>query len=56
LARSPRIQYYGAIYHIIHEGKGNIFNGDEDKIKLLEIIEGVKANSGLFVIGIFYFR
>ena len=50
MARSPSIQYYGAIYHIIHEGKGNIFSGDEDKIKLLEIIEGVKANSDFLLL------
>lgn len=39
-----RIEYYGAIYHIIHRGnnKGFIFENKEDKMKILEILGEVK--------------
>ena len=44
MGRRPRIEYYGAIYHIIHRGnnKAFIFEGDEDKIELLKIMGEVK--------------
>ena len=38
MGRGPRIQYYGAVYHITVEGKDNIFKEDEDKVTLLEIL------------------
>ncbi|MDD4726187.1 MAG: transposase [Tissierellia bacterium] len=50
MGRSPRIQYYGAMYHISHEGKCNIFKEDEDKTKLLEILENVKEKSDFIVL------
>lgn len=44
MGRRPRIEYYGAIYHIIHRGnnKSFIFEEAEEKMKLLEIIGNVK--------------
>lgn len=38
MGRRPRIEYYGAIYHITIEGKDDIFKDDEDKITFLEIL------------------
>ncbi|CAK7062757.1 transposase [Tissierella sp.] len=44
MGRKPRIEYYGAIYHIIHRGnnKAFIFEENEDKIELLKIIGEIK--------------
>ncbi len=44
MGRRQRIEYYGAIYHIIHRGnnKSFIFEEAEEKMKLLEIIGNVK--------------
>ncbi len=44
MARKPRIEYYGAIYHIIHNGnnKEYIFEDEEDKIYLLKVVGEVK--------------
>jgi len=44
MARKPRIQYYGAIYHIIHRGnnKSFIFEDDAEKMALLKILGEVK--------------
>lgn len=40
MGRKPRIEYYGAIYHIIQRGnnKAFIFQEDEEKIQLLKIM------------------
>ena len=44
MGRSPRIEYYGAIYHIIHRGnnKSFIFELEDDKMYLLQILSEVK--------------
>ena len=44
MGRRPRIEYYGAIYHIIHRGnnKGFIFEKNEEKKALLNILGEVK--------------
>lgn len=44
MARKPRIEYYGAIYHIIQRGnnKNYIFNKTHEKIELLNIIGEAK--------------
>ena len=44
MGRSPRIEYYGAKYHIIHRGnnKSFIFENNEDKIYLLKVLSEVK--------------
>lgn len=44
MVRSPRIEYYGAIYHIIHRGntKAFIFEDNQDKVFLLQILFEVK--------------
>ncbi len=44
MGRRPRIEYYGAIYHIIHRGnnKAFIFEENEEKVELLKIISEVK--------------
>lgn len=44
MGRSPRIEYYGAIYHVIHRGnnKSFIFELDDDKVYLLKIMAEVK--------------
>lgn len=44
MGRSPRIEYYGAIYHIIHRGnnKSFIFEDNDDKVYLLKILSEVK--------------
>ncbi|GFN36772.1 transposase [Tepidimicrobium xylanilyticum] len=44
MGRKPRIQYYGAIYHIIQSG-GNgvaVFKEDEDKFHLLKLLNETK--------------
>lgn len=44
LGRRPRVEYYGAIYHIIQRGnnKNYIFNKTHEKIELLNIIGEAK--------------
>lgn len=44
MGRKPRIEYYGALYHIIHRGnnKSFIFEEDEEKMFLLKILGEVK--------------
>ncbi|NLW41300.1 MAG: hypothetical protein GXY96_10340 [Tissierellia bacterium] len=44
MGRKPRIQYYGAIYHIIQSGDGKlpIFKEDEDKFYLLKLLNEAK--------------
>lgn len=44
LARKPRVEYYGAIYHITRKGKNqlNIFGQDEDKVEFLSILAEAK--------------
>lgn len=44
MGRRPRLEYYGAIYHIIHRGnnKAFIFEDNEDKVELLKILGEVK--------------
>lgn len=39
MGRKPRIEYYGAIYHVIKSGK---FSDDEDKAMILQILGEVK--------------
>jgi len=48
MGRKPRIQYYGAIYHLIQKGRnGNkIFLDDADKSYLLELINESKEAKG----------
>lgn len=40
MGRKPRIQYYGAIYHIIQRGnnRGLVFKEEKDKLYLLELL------------------
>lgn len=44
MGRKPRIEYYGALYHIIHRGnnKSFIFKEDDEKMALLRILGEVK--------------
>lgn len=44
MGRKPRIEYYGAIYHIIQRGNNRqpIFKDDRDKAYLLEILSETK--------------
>ncbi|QQY79955.1 REP element-mobilizing transposase RayT [Keratinibaculum paraultunense] len=44
MGRKPRIEYYGAIYHIIQRGNNReaIFKRDEDKVCLLKILSETK--------------
>lgn len=44
MGRGLRVQYYGAIYHIVHEGIDgeNIFSDDEDKSYLLKLMSESK--------------
>ncbi len=44
MGRKPRIEYYGAIYHIIQRGNNReaIFKRDEDKVHLLKILSETK--------------
>ena len=44
MGRRPRIEYYGAIYHIIQRGNNRkpIFKRDEDKVYLLEVLSETK--------------
>lgn len=43
MARSRRIEYYGAIYHIIHRGnnKSYIFEKNDDKVYLLQVLSDI---------------
>lgn len=52
MARMPRIEYYGAIYHIIHRGnnKDLIFEDSEEKMKLLKIIGEVKEIFDFYIL------
>ena len=45
MGRKPRIEYYGAIYHIVQMGNSRkpIFEGDGDKEALLEILSETKT-------------
>lgn len=44
MGRRKRIEYYGAMYHIIHRGNNEdfIFRDNEEKIELLKIVGDVK--------------
>ncbi|SHD76390.1 transposase [Schnuerera ultunensis] len=44
MGRRPRIEYYGAIYHIIQRGNDRlpVFKQDKDKVVLLEILSEAK--------------
>ena len=42
MGRKPRIEYYGAIYHMTHMGKSDIFKEEEDKLTLLGILGDMK--------------
>ncbi|TJX14388.1 hypothetical protein E9840_05940 [Tissierella creatinini] len=44
LGRKIRVQYYGALYHVTHKGRRDIFLEDEDKLHLLGILSDVKDN------------
>lgn len=50
MGRKPRVEYYGALYHIIHKGKSEIFIDEEDKIALLGILGEVKETSDFFLL------
>ncbi len=52
MGRRPRIEYYGAIYHIIHRGnnKGFIFEGNEEKVELLKIVSEVKEIFDFYIL------
>lgn len=50
MGRSPRIERYGTIYQISIEGKWDIFKTEEDKIKILEILEEVKEKSDFLIL------
>jgi len=47
MPRRPRIEYFGAMYHVIVRGnrKQNIFEDDADRLKYLELDPG--PGSGL---------
>ncbi len=42
MGRKPRVEYYGAIYHIRYKGGLDIFSEDEDKLQLLGILSDAK--------------
>lgn len=44
MGRKPRVEYYGAIYHVIHKGKNRepIFRYEDDKSYILELINESK--------------
>lgn len=44
MGRKPRIEYYGAIYHIVQKEKdgGLVFKDEEDKSQIIEIINEAK--------------
>lgn len=52
MGRRPRVEYYGAIYHIIHRGnnKGFIFEGNEEKVELLKIVAEVKEIFDFYIL------
>lgn len=51
MGRKPRIQYYGAIYHVIQRGRDGerVLLEDEDKSHLLELINEAKESKGFRV-------
>jgi REP element-mobilizing transposase RayT len=53
MGRKPRIEYEGAIYHIIQRGnnKEYIFKRDEDKRCLIKLVEEYKEMMGYKVYG-----
>lgn len=53
MARKPRIEYRGAMYHVTHRGNNRefIFEDAEDKIYLLNSIAGIKDSMGLVMMG-----
>lgn len=46
MGRSPRIHYYGALFHVICRGNGkqDIFRDDRDRIKFVEYIRKIKQD------------
>lgn len=48
MGRKPRIEYSGALYHVIQRGNNReyIFEKNEDKIFLLKEIKGGKLTPG----------
>lgn len=53
MGRKPRVEYAGAIYHVIQRGNNReyIFDTDEDKLFLLKEIERRKASAGFKIYG-----
>lgn len=53
MGRSPRIEYYGAIYHIIQRGnnKAFIFQDDGDKVNLIKILSEVRELFDFHLLG-----
>lgn len=49
MARRPRIQFYGAIYHTMSRGnrKGRIFEDDRDRKRFLSIVEKATVRYGV---------
>jgi hypothetical protein len=48
MARPPRIEYPGAVYHVMARGDGgmNIFDTDEDRYALLDLLDKVHTSHG----------
>ncbi len=53
MGRKPRVEYSGALYHVIQRGNNReyIFEKNEDKLFLLNEIRGRKINTGLKLYG-----
>lgn len=53
MGRKPRVEYAGAIYHVIQRGNNReyIFDLDEDKLFLLREVEKRKVNTGFLLYG-----
>lgn len=53
MGRKPRVEFYGAIYHVIQRGNNRsyIFREDEHKEKMMEIVRGVRNDSDFRLLG-----
>jgi len=53
MGRSPRVEFYGAIYHVIQRGNNRtyIFKEDDNKASLLQIIEDARKESDFRLLG-----
>ena len=51
MARKPRIEVEGGLYHVITRGndRQNIFHSAEDHLKFLSLIEKVKHQLGFYL-------